>query len=61
MFVNLLKDFIREQEGQDAIEYALLAGFVSLAIVSLISSLGDGLKTVYTNLGTQVGNIPTGG
>ena len=30
---KLLRRFVREEEGQDLIEYALLAGFISLVAV----------------------------
>jgi pilus assembly protein Flp/PilA len=58
--MNLFKKFFREQEGQDAIEYALLAGFVSLTIVAMVTTLGTDLNKVYTNVDTQVKAIPAG-
>jgi pilus assembly protein Flp/PilA len=58
--MNLFKRFFREDEGQDAIEYALLAGFVSLAIVALVTNLGTDLNKVYSNVDTQVKAIPAG-
>ena len=36
----LVKRFVREQAGQDLIEYALLAGFISLAAVAAITAVG---------------------
>jgi pilus assembly protein Flp/PilA len=56
----IVKKFFREEEGQDAIEYALLAGFVSLAVVAMVTTLGTDLLTVYTSLDTQVKAIPAG-
>ncbi len=50
----MLKKFFREQEGQDAIEYALLAGFLSLAIVTALGTLSGSLQTMYGNLSTAV-------
>jgi pilus assembly protein Flp/PilA len=58
--MTMLKKFFREEEGQDAIEYALLAGFVSLAVVAMVTTLGKDLLAVYTNLDTQVKAIPAG-
>ena len=54
----LLKRFVREEDGQDLIEYALLAGFISLVAVAAITQVGAGVNGVYTNINTQVGNIP---
>jgi pilus assembly protein Flp/PilA len=51
----LFARFVREEEGQDLIEYALLAGFISLACVAAITLIGQSLNTLYTNVNTQVG------
>jgi pilus assembly protein Flp/PilA len=56
----LLKRFVREEAGQDLIEYALLAGFISLVAVVAITAVGQGVNGVYGNINTQVGNIPGG-
>jgi len=55
---NLMKRFVREDTGQDLIEYALLAGFISLVAVVAITNVGTGVNKVYGNIQTQVGNIP---
>jgi pilus assembly protein Flp/PilA len=49
---------IREDSGQDLIEYALLAGFISLVAVVAITNVGTGVNSVYNNINTQVGQIP---
>jgi pilus assembly protein Flp/PilA len=57
----LLKRFVREEDGQDLIEYALLAGFISLVAVFAITQVGVGVNGVYTNINGQVASIPGGG
>lgn len=54
----LLKRFVREEAGQDLIEYALLAGFISLVAVVAITQVGTGVNSVYGNINTQVASIP---
>jgi pilus assembly protein Flp/PilA len=54
----LFDRFVREEAGQDLIEYALLAGFISLVAVAAITAVGTGLKGVYNNINTQVNAIP---
>jgi pilus assembly protein Flp/PilA len=56
----LLNRFVRDEAGQDLIEYALLAGFISLVAVAAITNVGQGINQVYENINTQVGNIPGG-
>jgi pilus assembly protein Flp/PilA len=48
--------FIRGEEGQDLIEYALLAGFISLVAVLAIITTGTSLNTLYGAVSTAVGN-----
>jgi len=56
----LFNRFVREEAGQDLIEYALLAGFISLVAVVAITNVGTGINAVYNNINTQVGKIPNG-
>jgi pilus assembly protein Flp/PilA len=57
---KLLRRFVVEEEGQDLIEYALLAGFISLVAVAAITQVGVGVNGVYTNINGQVALIPGG-
>jgi pilus assembly protein Flp/PilA len=57
---NLFSKFVREENGQDLIEYALLAGFISLVAVVAITNVGTGVNAVYNNIDTQVKAIPGG-
>jgi pilus assembly protein Flp/PilA len=52
---ELLARFVREDKGQDIIEYALLAGLITTAIVTFITTIGGDILTLYTNLSTAVG------
>ena len=51
---NLFNRFVREEEGQDLIEYALLAGFISLAAVGAITAVGTKLNLLYDGVENQV-------
>jgi Flp pilus assembly pilin Flp len=53
---NVFKRFIREDQGQDLIEYAFLAVFIALVVTVAISSVGTALTTQFNNIGTQVGS-----
>ena len=55
---DLFKSFVNDESGQDLIEYALLAGFISLVAVVAITSVGNGVNGVYNDLNTQVLAIP---
>jgi pilus assembly protein Flp/PilA len=53
---NLMLRFVREEEGQDIVEYALLAAFISIVAATIINSIGTDVKTIYTNVKTQTGS-----
>lgn len=55
----VFKSFVNDESGQDLIEYALLAGFISLVAVVAITNVGTGVNLVYGGINTQVGLIPT--
>jgi len=56
---NLIARFVRDEQGQDLIEYALLAGFISLAVVTAVTNVGTSLNTLYGNVQTQVDDAAT--
>jgi len=57
---RLLTDLIRDDEGQDLIEYALLAAFVSLAAISGATLLGTALKGWFGDVSGTVSGMATG-
>jgi Flp pilus assembly pilin Flp len=50
----LIARFVREEAGQDLIEYALLGSFVSLAAYAGANALGGGLNAWYNKVDTWV-------
>jgi pilus assembly protein Flp/PilA len=52
--MNLIARFVRDEQGQDLIEYALLAGFISLAVVAAVTNVGTALDGLYDNVETKV-------
>jgi Flp pilus assembly pilin Flp len=52
--MKTLFTFIRDEQGQDLIEYALLGAFVSLAATAGATILGTGLNNWYRDLGNAI-------
>ena len=44
---NLLKTFANDQSGATAIEYALIASLIAVAIVGALTSLGTKLSSEF--------------
>ena len=51
-------NFFSDDEGQDLIEYALLAGLISLVAVTMILNLGTGVNGLWTGVDSSMGSIP---
>jgi len=56
---NLITRFVREEEGQDIIEYALLAAFISISGYTILSSIGTSVNSIYTTVNTAVDSANT--
>jgi Flp pilus assembly pilin Flp len=57
---TLIARVFREESGQDLIEYALLAGFISLIAISAITSIGGVVNGWYVGYDATIKTIPTG-
>ena len=51
---NVFVRFVREDAGQDMIEYALVAGIISVAAAATIKTIGTSVATLWTNVDTAV-------
>jgi pilus assembly protein Flp/PilA len=51
---NLLIELATDEQGQDLIEYALLATFVSLVAIVGATALGTALNNWYSRVATNV-------
>jgi pilus assembly protein Flp/PilA len=55
--VNCVRSFVRAEEGQDLLEYALLIALIALVAVGAVTAAGSKVSTVFTNIAAQ---MPTG-
>ena len=51
---NLLNQFIRDEQGQDLIEYTLLLAFVCLASAALFISAGGSVAGIWTSTNSRL-------
>ncbi len=47
---TLLKRFVKNESGATAIEYGLIAAGISVAIISVVSTIGGNLNTTFTSV-----------
>lgn len=50
----LFKRLIRSDEGQDLIEYGLLVGLVTVAVITAITTLGPKIAGYFSTLNTRL-------
>jgi pilus assembly protein Flp/PilA len=48
--VNSIKSFVRDEEGQDLIEYALLVALISLVCVVALTDAGKQVNLIFTSI-----------
>ena len=51
---NMLTNFLRDEQGQDLIEYTLLLAFVCLASAALFISAGGSVAGIWTQANTRL-------
>jgi pilus assembly protein Flp/PilA len=51
---SMLTRFVREDEGQDLVEYALLITFIALACIVGMQNLGTAINNKYNALSTSL-------
>jgi len=50
----LTKDFLADEAGATAIEYAMIAAFIAVAIVGAVTSLGASLTGIFGNVNSDL-------
>ena len=55
---NFISRFKKDESGATAIEYGLIAGLISVVIITALVLLGPTLQDVFTGINTEL--TPTG-
>jgi Flp pilus assembly pilin Flp len=53
--IDQLRDFLRDEEGQDLVEYALLLVFIALAAIAVLPTLGSAVNNVFSQSASTLG------
>lgn len=53
---NIMVRFLRDEQGQDLVEYTLLLAFVALASAALFISAGGSIGTIWTAANSRLSN-----
>lgn len=55
--MNLIKKFIRDEEGVTAIEYGLIAALISVAIIAAVGDVATGIKDIFGQIAAKLSSI----
>jgi pilus assembly protein Flp/PilA len=52
--MNLIKNFIREEDGVTAIEYGLIAALIAVVIIAAVTIVGTQLSKTFSTIGGKL-------
>jgi Flp pilus assembly pilin Flp len=55
---NLIVRFVREEEGQDLIEYSLLCALIAVACIAAMQGLAGNINAIFANIGAALTPAP---
>jgi pilus assembly protein Flp/PilA len=53
-FIAFMHRLVREDEGQDMVEYALILGLISIIAVASVRLTGTSIKAIWDNVAAEV-------
>ena len=56
----VLSSFLRDEQGQDLIEYTLLMAFIALASAAIFTSAGGSIQGIWSSASSQLVAANTG-
>jgi len=57
--LSVMLQILKDENGQDLIEYALVVALIAFAATAGMSTLAADLNTAFSNIGTKVTNYIT--
>ena len=57
--MKLMTKFLRDEQGQDLVEYALIVAAVGLALITTVNQLSQGIVSLYSSITGDLASIGT--
>ncbi|MBS0239435.1 MAG: Flp family type IVb pilin [Proteobacteria bacterium] len=54
MYQDLVRSFLRDEDGATAIEYALIAGIISICIVTALTQISTTLNGTFSSVASSL-------
>jgi pilus assembly protein Flp/PilA len=52
--MELIKRFVREEEGQGLVEYALIIGLIAVVAIAALSASGSSISSIFGNISSKL-------
>ncbi len=59
-FLGRAKNFLQSEDGPTATEYAVMLALIIIVAIGTITSLGQSVNTVFSNVDTEIKKVPGG-
>jgi pilus assembly protein Flp/PilA len=56
--MQIIRTFLYDEEGVTAIEYALIAALIAVAIIAAVTLVGTDIAAIFTNISTKLQAVP---
>ena len=53
-YVDMFKNLVRDESGQDLIEYALVAALIALVAIAAMKSLATGISNAFSTVSSDL-------
>jgi pilus assembly protein Flp/PilA len=57
--MRIVSRFLKDEVGATALEYGLIAGLITLAIVAGATAAGGAVRTIFDAMGTSLATVAT--
>jgi pilus assembly protein Flp/PilA len=54
MLLNYVKSFVRQEEGQDLLEYALLVALIALIAIGAVGAAGGSVNSIFQSIADEL-------
>ena len=51
----MFKKFLKDERGQDLVEYALLAAFIAIVAIIAVKLVGTSVQAIFNKIATELG------
>lgn len=50
----MIKDFLKDEQGQDIVEYSLLLVLIGAAAVFILTAMGSSISSIFSKINTRL-------